>query len=121
MPWMVYARHCIRTQRSGAPHPNISRRRRNPIHSYVVSPRSDLRTMWNCPLSVRIQELPHEDWNSAISYRWHYGDRNWNHYRPQSCRNEIYNPANMKASNKGVQGTLHKVSGPLTPDVGIIR
>ena len=23
----------------------------------------------------------------------------------------------MKASNKGVQGTLHKVSGPLTPDV----
>ena len=25
----------------------------------------------------------------------------------------------MKASNKGVQGTLHKVSGPLTPDVGI--
>ena len=25
-----------------------------------------------------------------------------------------------KASNKGVQGTLHKVSGPLTPDVGII-
>ena len=25
---------------------------------------------------------------------------------------------NSKA-NKGVQGTLHKVSGPLTPDVGI--
>ena len=24
----------------------------------------------------------------------------------------------MKMSNKGVQGTLHKVSGPLTPDVG---
>ena len=26
----------------------------------------------------------------------------------------------MKTPNKGVQGTLHKVSGPLTPDVGII-
>ena len=24
----------------------------------------------------------------------------------------------MKASNKGVQRTRHKVSGPLTPDVG---
>ena len=25
----------------------------------------------------------------------------------------------MKSANKGVQGTLHKVSGPLTPNVGI--
>ena len=25
---------------------------------------------------------------------------------------------NNKSANKGVQGTLHKVSGPLTPDVG---
>ena len=27
----------------------------------------------------------------------------------------------MKGSNKGVQGTLHKVSGPLTPDVRVMR
>ena len=26
----------------------------------------------------------------------------------------------IKKPNKGVQGTLHKVSGPLTPDVGPI-
>ena len=25
------------------------------------------------------------------------------------------------SANKGVQGTLHKVSGPLTPDVGIFK
>ena len=27
----------------------------------------------------------------------------------------------MKNPNKGVQRTRHKVSGPLTPDVGIIK
>ena len=28
---------------------------------------------------------------------------------------------NNKSPNKGVQGTRHKVPGPLTPDVGIKR
>ena len=31
--------------------------------------------------------------------------------------NRVANAVKMKASNKGVQGTRHKVSGPLTPDV----